>query len=306
MVVDEIRARSFLATRFGGEVVDVMPVGQGEWSRAFFFRRGGRDFVIRFSPLEEDFAKDRIAVRYRDPHLPIPEILELGDAVGGFYAISERVSGDYLDHLDGTRMRRVLPSLLAALDAMRVADISMGSGYGIWQADGMAPHADWRAALLDVVNDQPGARIHGWRQRLASSSTGAEPFDRALREFKRLMDTVPNDRHLIHSDLLHFNVLVCEDRISAVIDWGCAMYGDFLYDVAWLSFWAPWYRAWDGINFAEEAICHYERIGLAVPYFEERLRCYELHIGLSGQAYCAFAGHWDDLEWTARRTLEIA
>ena len=49
------------------------------------------------------------------------------------------------------------------------------------------------------------------------------------------------ERHLIHSDLLNYNVLVADGRISAVIDWGCAMYGDFLYDLAWFEFWAPWY-----------------------------------------------------------------
>ena len=83
--------------------------------------------------------KDRTAVRYRDPRLPIPEILDLGEAFNGFYAISERVAGGYLDHLDGAGMRRVLPSLLSTLDGMRVADISMEGGYGMWQADGTAP-----------------------------------------------------------------------------------------------------------------------------------------------------------------------
>ena len=84
------------------------------------------------------------------------------------------------------------------------------------------------------------------------------------------------------------------------------MYGDFLYDVAWFSFWSAWYRAWDGIDFAQEAKHHLQSIDLTVPDFEERLRCYELHIGLGGQAYCAFAGHWVDLEWTAQRTLAVA
>ena len=120
------------------------------------------------------------------------------------------------------------------------------------------------------------------------------------------MDQVPEDRHLVHSDLLHFNVLVSGRRITAVIDWGDSKYGDFLYDVAWFTFWAPWYRAWDGIDFKLEALQHFESIGLSVPHFDERLQCCGLHIGLSGQAYCAFAGHWDDLEWTARRTLAVA
>jgi hygromycin-B 4-O-kinase len=91
-----------------------------------------------------------------------------------------------------------------------------------------------------------------------------------------------------------------------VIDWGCSMYGDFLYDLAWFIFWAPWYPRWRNIDFQREAARHYESIGLAVPHFEERLRCYQLHIGLTGQAYSAFKLRWADLEATSRRTLEVA
>jgi len=47
---------------------------------------------------------------------------------------------------------------------------------------------------------------------------------------------------------------------------------------------------------------HYDAIGLDVPRFDERLRCYELHVGLTHLAYCAFAGHEEDLYAVARRT----
>ena len=67
MVVDGVRAKSFLAERLGNEVVDVTAMGQGAWSTAYFFHRGAGDYVIRFSPLAEDFTKDRIAGRYRAP-----------------------------------------------------------------------------------------------------------------------------------------------------------------------------------------------------------------------------------------------
>jgi hypothetical protein len=43
-----------------------------------------------------------------------------------------------------------------------------------------------------------------------------------------------------------------------------------------------------------------------VPRFEERLRCCQIHIGLTGQAYMAYAGNWTDLHDTAQRTLNVA
>jgi hygromycin-B 4-O-kinase len=305
-MVDLSRAQAFLAARFDGEASNVAPLGVGEWSRAYAFRQAGRDFVIRFGLHGDDFARDRLAAAFAGPDLPIPAVLELGEAFDGYYAIAGRVYGGYIDDVDEAQMRGLLPALLAALDAMRLADLAHTTGYGGWDAAGNAPYASWRAALLDVANDRPGDRIHGWRARLAASAVGSEPFDAAYRCLESLAGDLPDLRCLIHSDLLHYNVLVEGDRISGVLDWGCAMTGDFLYDLAWLCFWQPWYPAWQRIDFEQEARRHYAAIGLAVPGLEQRLLCCQLHIGLAGMAYQAYAGDWVNLEGTAQRTLGLA
>jgi hygromycin-B 4-O-kinase len=305
-MVDLARAQAFLATHFGEEVSDVAPLGAGVWSQAFAFRRADCDYVIRFGAHGDDFARDRLAAAFAGPALPIPVVLELGEACDGYYAITERAYGSYIDDVDEAQMRGLLPALLAALDAMRLADLSHTTGYGGWDAAGNAPCANWRAALLDVAGDRPGDRIHGWRARLAASAVGSEPFDVAYRCLESLAGGLPDLRCLIHSDLLHYNVLVEGGRISGVLDWGCAMTGDFLYDLAWLCFWQPWYPAWQRIDFVREARRHYAAIGLAVPGFEQRLLGCQLHIGLAGMAYQAYAGDWSNLEGTARRTLDLA
>jgi hygromycin-B 4-O-kinase len=139
-----------------------------------------------------------------------------------------------------------------------------------------------------------------------ASPTGSGPFDEALARLDGLIPEGVEERRLIHSDLLNFNVLVEDGRISAVIDWGCAMYGDSLFDLAWFEFWSPWYTAWRGIDFRSEAARHYASLGLTVPRFEERLTSCQIHIGLAAQAYNAFKERWDALEETARRTIEVA
>ena len=304
MSVDVTRVEAFLATRFGGDVIDIAPLGAGVWSQAFAFRRAGRDYVFRCGAHQEDFAKDRLAARYACPTLPIPRVVELGEACSGYYAIAERVFGGYIDDVDETQMRALLPALFAALDAARHADLAGTTGYGAWGADGTAPYPSWRAALLAVATDRPADRTYGWRERL-TAAVGIGPFEEAYRHLQALADRVPTERHLIHSDLLHYNVLVEADRITGVLDWGCGMYGDFLYDLAWLCFWQPWYPAWQHIDFREEATRHYAAIGLEVSHFEERLRCCQIHIGLAGQAYMAYAGNWTDLQATAQRTLDV-
>lgn len=307
MLTNEIGVVAFLAERLGAGVTDVQAFArQGDWSRAFSFRHGGRDLVVRFSALEEDFAKDRLAARFHGPALPVPQVLALDEAPGGYVCISERLFGAFLDDLDEGQMRALLPALFAMLDALRLADVSGSTGYREWDAAGQGTFRSWQAAMLDVAVSRPNDRIVGWREKLETSPTGAGPFDRAFERFQALVPSLPESRHLIHSDLLHYNVLVQDDRISGVFDWGCGMYGDFLFDVAWLCFWAPWYPAWNGIDFRAEARRHYQKIGLDVPRFEERLLAYELYIGLAGQAYQAYKGYLEDLEATARHTLAVA
>ena len=100
-----------------------------------------------------------------------------------------------------------------------------------------------------------------------------------------LVDACPNERYLVHSDLLYYNLLVDQDRVTAVLDWGSSLYGDFLWDLAWFTFWQPWYTAWSAVDLRAAALSHYAEIGQETPNFEERLRCYELAIGLDGLAF---------------------
>ena len=117
MIDDETHVDAFLAARFGDDVSDVAHLGAGVWSKAYAFRRAGRDYVIRFGAHQEDFAKDRLAARYACPALPIPRVVEMGKAASGYYAISERVFGGYIDDVNEAQMRALLPALFAALDA---------------------------------------------------------------------------------------------------------------------------------------------------------------------------------------------
>lgn len=62
------------------------------------------------------------------------------------------------------------------------------------------------------------------------------------------LDALP-ERTLVHGDVGFDNLLADEGGISAVLDWANAMYGDPLYDLAWLSFWpspVDWLQVWRG------------------------------------------------------------
>lgn len=262
--------------------------------------------MVRLGRYEADFRKDERAARWRSVRLPVPEMLEIGPAGDGFYAISRRAHGLFLEGLDAGAVTDARASVLGLLDAMRAADLRDTSGFGWWGAQGVGSHASWRAYLLDVARDQPGGRTSGWRARMASSPTGVEPFDRAYERLRELADALPDERHLIHSDLLHGNVLVDDGQVTAIFDWGNALYGDWLYDVAWIAFFSPWHPGLRALEVVREARARGGAGGLDLAGFEERLLACSLHIGLDGQVYSASIESSGELKETARRTLEFA
>ena len=297
--------RDFLRERFG-PAVEIAVMRPGEWSVVYSVKTADADLVARFGAYDEDFEKDAFAARYSSRTLPVPPILEWGPALGGYWAIAPRMNGEHIDGLDETRMRRVLPSLFAAMDAMRAVDLSSASGFGGWRADGRTSHPSWREWLLRFV-DEPATRgAPGWRELLRDWPTETRSFVEGYERLVELAEPVPEVRNLLHDDLINRNVLVDGDRISAVLDWGSSKYGDFLFDIANLVFYTPWFPQWRNIDFGAEALAHYDSIGLAVPNFAERLRCYTLRIALDGIAYSAFRKRWNEVELRARRALEIA
>ncbi len=220
----------FLGERYAGRARDVSELGGGDWSRAFSFRLDGRDLVARFGAYGEDFARDQQAMGFAGPDLPVPEVLETGCALGGAYAISQRCFGVFLETLDESRWRRLLPVLLRGLDALRRLPVPRAGGTA---PDAGSP-ASWRGWLWLGLTDRPGERVSGWQAVLARQAGLSDLFAAGERAFSALLYACPEIRHVVHGDLPNRNVLVAPDesRLTAVFDWGCLAYGDFLYEVA--------------------------------------------------------------------------
>jgi len=310
----EDRARAFVAARWGADAADsLMPAGAGEWSRAFAFRLAMpgepvRETVIRFGRYRTDFVKDRIVGNLvrgpgAPPGIPVPRVWEIGDTPWGHFVIAERAAGGYLDELDGAGMAAALPALLGAMDA--VADLTpAGPGYGLWDADGVAPHRTWRAALLAVADEHP--RTAGWRELLASRPGPARVFRRGMHALDEALERIQRDwgdpvpRRIVHADLLNRNVLVdTGGAVTAVLDWGNALYGDFAYDLAWLQFWWPWYPAWSTIDIRGGIEQQLDRAGRRPADLDARLVAYRWHIGLDSLTYQAFTRRWNLLDRVA-------
>jgi len=126
------QARGFLNYRYSQELFDLEFIGEGAWSQCFGFKLDDEDLVIRFGYYATDFHKDRQASAHSNFDLPKPRVVEVGQALDRFYAISDRSYGVPLECLDANEWVTVVPSIVRMMEAIRLADISTTCGFGEW------------------------------------------------------------------------------------------------------------------------------------------------------------------------------
>lgn len=299
------KTSELLQEEFGGEVSQLTLLSGGEWSQAYSFVLESQKYVLRWCKSNESFEKDEFASHFNSLELPIPKITLQGKAFDTFYAVSAFAPGNFIETLTATELTSTLPALYRLFDALRGADLSHTTGFGMWDAGGQGSHDSWKAYLLDVNNDHLDSITHGWREHLRAKSELQQGFDELYEMFKKDVDACPEIRELIHSDLLNCNLLVLNRKMSGVIDWQCSLYGDSLYDIAWFLYYAPWYPQFGEIGLGDKLLEHYKKSSPNSVKLSERLQCYFLHIGLGSIAYNAFKKDWTAAQAAADYTSKI-
>jgi aminoglycoside phosphotransferase (APT) family kinase protein len=278
-----------LRDHHGAEPTDLEALGGGFWSAAFGYRIGEDELVLRINDEPGGFRDDELAMRYGSPALPVPEVLAIGEAFGRWFAISRRHHGRFLEHVGPDEADALGPTVVGLLATLRaVPDTGID-----------AP--PWRQWLLAGITDRPDRHTAGWRPRIASNPAAERTFRAVDHRIRSALDACPDRRQLVHSDLLHYNVLVgpAADAVTAVFSWKCATWGDALYDLAWCTFWGRWHAGIDALDL-------WERVVPALPASEAvdvavRHHVYELQIGASHLGWYAMLGDEANLGWVLRQ-----
>ena len=304
--ITSLETEQFLHEKYGSGVADVTQIGEGGWSLAFAFVLEGARYVIRWSDVADNFERDAVAARFTSADLPIPPITEFGRGLHTFFAISPFVDGAYLEALSAAELENTLPSLLKMLHALRAVDLSGTTGFGFWNKERKGSHDSWKAFLLDDKNESEGSLIQGWKANLEASSMGMDAYHELWKMFVPLVERCPEERSLVHSDLINRNVLTSSGAITAVLDWGSSFYGDSLYDIAWFMFYEPWFPQFREVRVAERLLEDF----IADPHsntadVDARLMCYKLDLGIGSIAYNAFKKDWKNAEEAASYTLKL-
>lgn len=269
--IEETKVRAFLEGKFDGEITGLEPIAAGEISQCFFFEANGEQYVIRVNKKNEGFKKDAYAAEhFGGVAVPIPESIEVGELGNELsYSINKRVPGTTVDRVNPEVKVAIVPAVISTLDAIHSTPVTQ-NGYGDWDENGTGKNKSWN----EYLSAHHGNFFKGKDKEMPSPFFERDVFERLALKYKSLIPSCPEIRQLVHGDYGFNNALSDGQTITGVIDWEHSKYGDFLYDVAWLSFWER------EIDYKEIFRKHYEEKGIAIPNYDERILCYILHFGL--------------------------
>ncbi len=304
LAIPEVQA--FLRSVHREPVHDVKALRGGFWSAAYAYRLGDEELVVRFGASRDGYDMDQAAMPFGGPALPIPEVRHVGEALGGAFAISVRHHGRFLEDIDPSEAAVVGPAIERLLVALRANRAPLDARPDWWVNTDPAA-STWREWLEISLVDHADWPNHGWRARLAEHADADRVFRACEERLATLRDACPERRDLVHSDLLHQNVLLNErgEEVTAVFSWKLSMFADFLWDVAWCTLWTPWHPGIGALDLFDRTLKATDLAPADLVDAELRLGVYMLHIGAHHLGWNAFIGEEGHLRDITARTAQI-
>lgn len=273
------------------DAAEASPLAAGMFSQAWAFSADGRDYVLRLNPFGEDFAKDEYAcTKFTSPNLPIPRLSARGRYDETLhYAVTDRCPGVPMSRLPDAGLPPLLPDLFAKLDAIHALDARRNTGWGLTDAAFNGRFPSWEAYLRTFYNQKFD---YDWPALFAGGILEERLFRELEAEMISRLPACRGYRAVVHGDYGFDNVM-CDGRVTGVLDWAEARIGDPLYDVANLDYWSrlPLGDMWR------------EHAGDDTPDFEARMVCYLLHIGLGSMVISAHLRDERDYRRVRDRTV---
>lgn len=293
---------ALLQTHYATPITNLCPLTGGLIAQTLAFTTDGQDYVIRFAQHmganldKEAYLYKRIA----SPQIPIPRIFHVGRFGNLHYAISQYVRGQTVHTLPLAQYKQVLPALIETLHAIHQVDISDTTRYGVISDTGIALYPGWRRFLEMVREEEPEWDFYGkWHNLFKETFLERDVFDDLYAKMTSFFDACPEERFLVHGDYGFTNVLVFEGHITAVLDWYDSKYGDFMFDIARVDLFLR------EIPFAEHFQHFYQKRGIHVERYMERLRCYQCFISLDGLRFYAKTNNYASYQWTKQRIARL-
>jgi hygromycin-B 4-O-kinase len=298
--IDQGVVLDFLKSTFTVEVLNFEVIRGGEGSQAYSFNVDGKYYVVRINKhTTEGFRKDEYAsVNFGSWVIPVPRVFKIGKMENGMsFCISEKAEGKILDAYKGEEFNGIIPALYEVADAIHGIDVANTKGFGKWDMTGNGTKVSWKEHILSVDCYAKGE--DGKPGLFETTFLEKDFWDIAYSKMIEYLPYCPEERYLVHGDYGFNNVLSDGKNITGVIDWEHSMFGDFLFDIAWLAFWSsnwPVYPDFEGAY-----LKYITEKNLKIENFRERMLCYKLFIGLGSLSFSAYSDQREKYDKNKKR-----
>ncbi|WP_053366492.1 phosphotransferase [Bacillus sp. FJAT-27245] len=264
-------------------------------SQTFSYQTGTGHYVFQAGNRREVYEKERWVHNHYSPLLPLREVLEIQETENGVaYSISNYIEGSKLFDLNSQELLDICPSVMETLETLEAIEVPAEKGFGRFDHTGYAGFPTWEEYIKAVYNE----KIYDW-SALERNGLESDVVEMAINELKAYIHCISlSKNHLVHGDLGSFNLLAKDGRISGVIDWSLALYGDHLYDKANILFWNE--------DKLQPLVQRIRNSYLLSDESCEKVYCYMIRIGLEEIYNTVILNEIGyDIEWVANRLKDI-
>jgi len=272
---------------------DVKNIKGGEMSAIYFFTENDVNYVLRLRKNDQNFKKEQLIYEsLKNSDIPVAEILKVGQFDSNYYyCLSRKVIGQTHDKLSITKKIHCVESFISTLKKIHLFSHNF-INQGTIDKNGVGKYINWNKKFIKEF-----AKFYNYKTRNIWDYKIAEKL---LVKIDRLIKYCPTSiNNLYHGDYGNDNVLINNNKVTAVLDWGDTFgVGDYIMDIAWLDFWSK------EISYKDYYIKQMDK-SLNIEYFEERYLFYQLYIALTTLEFYSNTEQPGSFKWLVEYITEV-
>lgn len=297
--MDINQAEEILKEIFEQSVAKVSYIEMGQLSKVFSFEVKDKSYVVHFRKNNESFDKADFIYKAHGNKLPIPQVIKNGKIDEIFFSISTKATGKPISSYSAPELNIIIKDLAKHFTNMSHIDIEPSKGFGMIRPSGMASNKSWRDVLGEFFKEDQEGFYKNWTSLYTESFLEKSLFQEGYSAIMELAKYSPDKPSLVHGDFHLGNMLSNGNKVTGIVDWELAMYGDFMFDLAVLHLWTP------HLDFPQKVRNLWLETENDIIHFEERLRCHMLFKAVDGLRFFAKQGAKPSYDYIREKVITL-
>lgn len=250
-------------------------IGEGYFSKAYVFEDLEQKYILRIGTSLKAFKKDLFSYNNFSEYLDIPKVLKIGQYKEYYYCISEFKIGETFNSLNYDLQISSIKSIMEIHYQIYNIKCTQFNSFGTLDENGSSKYLNWKDYITDFNFHKnllcPNNLIYkDWNSLFDYEYVDVQLIKKCMDLLLNLIKYCPEDKHIIHGDFGSDNILINNNKVSAILDWAELSIGDPLYDIAYLDYYSD-------IDYSSLFKDFYDNYNISFENYYERILCYKIY-----------------------------